>query len=250
VPRESVLEAIKVLSSPSTAATQCKYTNLNRIPAGRRSNALLMSQSLGKPNPKCVGCALESALCCALAAPSAITPHRDLIGVIVRVGRCYVCGTASICVSLDTKTCSLEFLVNKVLRAKLGFHQPNVSFGAKELCGADPDDFGGAAQMEKNMQKLLSEWKIGAGAGLLIDDELTSLERRVYIEHAEFDEEENPDGFTFTSGGAAPAVSPNPLCTAAEAATEAAGGGTKRSAPGEEADTDGAEGGAKKARVA
>jgi hypothetical protein len=137
--------------------------------------------------------------------------------------------------------CSLDFLVNKVLCAKLGFHQPNVSFGTKELCGADPDDFGGAAQMEKNMQKLLSAWGIGHGAMLDVDDELTNLQRRVCIEHAEFDEEENPDGFAFTSGGA-----PAPVVEAT------AGGGTKRLAPSEveaRADADAEENGAKRARV-
>jgi hypothetical protein len=59
--RDAVLEATKVLSSRSTAATQCRYTNLVRYPAGRRSNALLTSQPLGKPNSKCVSCAHEFA---------------------------------------------------------------------------------------------------------------------------------------------------------------------------------------------
>ena len=81
-------------------------TFLTRKAVGRRSNAYLSCQQLMGPNKKCA-----------------------------------VCGTAIVIVTLDTKVCTLEFLVTKVLKGAQGFVVPNVSFGAQELVFGTEEDF-------------------------------------------------------------------------------------------------------------
>lgn len=42
-------------------------------------------------------------------------------------GICYVCSTAEVTVQLDTTRCTLEGLVKRVLKGKLGFNEPTIA---------------------------------------------------------------------------------------------------------------------------
>ena len=154
---------------------------------------------------------------------------------------CFVCGTATATLALDTATCNLDFVVNKVLKGKLGFHQPNVSCGDTELiCYAeDTEDGVLAKKLERQLTTLV--WSSGEqhtgvkdGDSLVVDDDLTSTTLRIVIQHQEFDEEDVPDLFMVSNASDSGGECSAPVCscmvrTALMELREFFSGGEKRS---------------------
>ncbi len=82
---------LKILEDKAPIAEACKYTYWRRFPTGR--GLLLLPTKLDPPNP-----------------------------------HCYICAEGSINVWVDPETMQFEAFLSKVLKGKLGFNQPTVSF--------------------------------------------------------------------------------------------------------------------------
>jgi ubiquitin-like 1-activating enzyme E1 B len=215
-----VLEGIKILQKRTD---ECKSTFLTRKLMGRRSNAHLSCQNPMAPNKKC-----------------------------------FVCGTAIVFITLNTKEATLDFLVSKVLKGAQGFVVPNVSIGKIEILHGTEEEFDedeGEGEYAKVVAKTLAEWTIVDGSTIMVDDDVSELKLtvtafspqpppfahrcacaeprvmslpcvhacacvQVQIVHAELDEEEVPEGFTVGLGNDASRTNPE----------EQASGGKKRAA--------------------
>jgi ubiquitin-like 1-activating enzyme E1 B len=90
-----VLEVLKVLQGPE-AAPRARITFISRAPTGSRKRSLLTALNLQDPRPGC-----------------------------------YVCGTQTLQLRIDTTVSTLRVLINDVLRGALGFSEPNVDNGAE-----------------------------------------------------------------------------------------------------------------------
>ena len=107
-----VLEVFKVLEASDSAKARARITYISRAPTGSRKRALLTALPLPLP----------------------------------RAG-CYVCGTQSVTLKIDTTAAPLRLLVNDVLKGVLSFVEPNIDNGVEfnfidsREEGEDDDDF-------------------------------------------------------------------------------------------------------------
>lgn len=119
---------------------------------------------------------------------------------------CYVCRSAIIPLSLNVHEWTLERLLQKVVKGKLGFEAPTIlingDFVWEEGEGADEDEF------KPNLQKVLSKLPCGGiqnGTVIELDDATQDLTIQVTVTHrAEWDEEEKKEEYPFIVGGAPP----------------------------------------------
>lgn len=127
-------------------------------------------------------------------------------------GGCFVCRSAIIPLTLDVNEWTLERLLDKVVKARLGFEAPTVlingDFVWEEGEGADSEEF------KPNLPKVLSKLPCGGiqhGTVFELDDATQDLTIQVSVTHqAEWDEEENTDEYPFVVGGAPPKPKPEP----------------------------------------
>jgi ubiquitin-like 1-activating enzyme E1 B len=96
---------------------------------------------------------------------------------------CYVCGAAQLHLLVDTHHTSLNLVVNKVLKQKLGFNAPSVTAGNNLLYeeGEDADE-----DLQANLPLMLSQCPGGGvhhGSLLQIADYTQDLEMQLAIEH-------------------------------------------------------------------
>ncbi len=113
-----VLECLKVLRGDDVKRS-CKYTSVNKAPT--RKGYVVLPSPLDPPNP-----------------------------------RCYVCSMQTLTLTIDTGACTLEKLVDDVLKNKLGFNEPEFTVGsdASKLfyypdAVEDDKEDGGTFQFEK-----------------------------------------------------------------------------------------------------
>lgn len=113
---------------------------------------------------------------------------------------CYVCNSSQVELSIDTVNATLDLVVNKVLKRKLGFNCPNVAFGPNILYeeGEDADE-----GTWVNLEKTISQCLGCAGDGSIVNvyDQTQSLDMDIVIKHlsaealAELGETTADDGF-------------------------------------------------------
>ena len=153
-------ELLKILDGSAPVAEACKYTYWRRFPT--RQGHLLQPTRLDPPNPGC-----------------------------------YVCSKATIDVWVDCDTTTFETFLAKVLKGRLGFNEPSVSYGEGGVWeeGDDADDF------SMNLLKLLKDMPSGGmvdGTLVSVEDFSQDMEVELLVHHkpvADFNEEVNPEGF-------------------------------------------------------
>mmetsp|Transcript_17796 Transcript_17796/g.23061 ORF Transcript_17796/g.23061 Transcript_17796/m.23061 type:complete len:668 (-) Transcript_17796:312-2315(-) len=110
--------------------------------------------------------------------------------------KCFVCNTAQLELYIDTKTATLETLVNAVLKKRLSVNEPSVSIGYNTLY---EEGDGADEGLKINLPKILQELPAGGvkdGITLSIEDFSQDLTLNIIVYHREeFDEEKNPEGF-------------------------------------------------------
>lgn len=160
-----VLECLKVLAGRESA---CRYCVCNRNPSGRKRDVLLAASSLDPPRPGC-----------------------------------YVCGTSSIVLTLDTKTFTVGQLIEQVVKKHLSFNKPTIDAtfldgSADQLCEGDDDlDEDERAKYERYHGLTLDKlpMPIASGTQLTVEDFTQSLKVTIDVRHAVLDPEEVPSGF-------------------------------------------------------
>ena len=135
---QQVLELFKILDGKVAVPEACRYTYWRRFPT--RQGHLLQPTRLDPPNPKC-----------------------------------YVCSTTTVDLWVDTTATTFEVFLAKVLKGRLGFNEPTVSYGEGAVWeeGDDADDF------SVNLPKLLVDLPnggLGDGALLSVEDFSQDLE--------------------------------------------------------------------------
>ncbi|KAG5191182.1 putative ubiquitin-activating enzyme [Tribonema minus] len=118
---------------------------------------------------------------------------------------CFVCGTRTVDVHLDTAALTFGEFVSRVLKSRLGVNEPSVSVGSSLIYEEGED----AAQgLRANLPKRLRDLPGGGvtdGTSLSVEDFSQDLDVTVCVYHRVFDEEEVPDGFVV--GGQMPVAS-------------------------------------------
>jgi ubiquitin-like 1-activating enzyme E1 B len=183
---QQVTELFKVLAAgPQPNLREvCKYTYWRRFPT--RQGHLLQPTTLDSPNP-----------------------------------HCYVCAKAVANVYLDTAAWTFEGFLAKVVKGRLGFNEPTVSYGSGSVWeeGDDAD----TAAFAPNLPKTLAELPAGGvvdGVMVCVDDYSQDVELQLRVHHlswSDVDGEQHPEGFHV---GDEP---PKPAEAAEEAPADAAG---------------------------
>lgn len=178
-----VVEALKVLSTEGVES--CANVYLSRSLGGRRKDKLIVHAKVPPPDPAC-----------------------------------FVCGKASVTVTLDLGRSTGEMLIKSVLQGKLSFHEPTVNHGDRGLyeCGEELEQEEIAAN-EAKLPKLLSEapFSLTDGAMLDVDDHSQSLACQLLIRHCvDLDPEKHPEGFIVAGSAAAVAADATPASLATE----------------------------------
>ena len=193
-----VLEALKVLSGRSE---QCKYNVCNRLLTGRRRDVLLAGTPLDPPSEGC-----------------------------------YVCGTSTISLPLDTTAFTAGMLIDQVIKKHLSFNRPTID--AETIAGdsdqiaegADPDDLDETEVAKyaryRDLPLASLPQPIVTGSTLAVDDMTQDLSVKITVRHEILDPEEVPAGFLCSGAASSSTVVSNPT-----AAT-----GDKRSLGEEEGD--------------
>ena len=118
---------------------------------------------------------------------------------------CYVCKKSSIHLTIDTESWTLNDLILKVIKKRLGFNAPTILMGDSAIYeeGEDADEL-----FLKNLPKSLTGLPCGGmkdGTSFTVEDFTQDMEVDVIIQHrdgSEWDEKKDPDGFVL--GGQAP----------------------------------------------
>lgn len=181
-----VLEALKVLRG---ATDRCKYMACNYYElTGRKRDRLLAPDALDAPNP-----------------------------------RCYVCGSSSLALSLDTTKVTVGQLLDDVVKKHLSFNRPTVDYcnlegNGDQLCEGQEDevDEEEAAKYERYRALALSALPapIGSGTELDVADTSQELSLKIQVVHAVLDEEKAPQGFLLS--GDADAAKAAAVCPPAD----------------------------------
>lgn len=156
-----VCEAFKIIDNPQNIAKQCKYTYCNRV---WDSRGMLL-------NPV------------ALAPPSA---------------KCYVCSTKMLDLIVDTTDMTLRTFVTKILKARLGVHEPSISIGANTIYeeGEEAEEC-----LLVNLDKKLCNLPAGGvehGTILSVEDFCQDFTCQLCIQHQpldDFDPKQTPQQF-------------------------------------------------------
>jgi len=118
---------------------------------------------------------------------------------------CFVCKNAVIPLTLNVNEWTLQELLQRVIKGRLGFEEPTLmlqgDFIWEEGDGADEVEFKG------NLSKKLSELPCGGiqhGTVLEIDDNSQSLKVCITITHQDEWEGKTPEDFPFVTGGLPP----------------------------------------------
>jgi ubiquitin-like 1-activating enzyme E1 B len=140
---------------------------------------------------------------------------------------CYVCNASQVELSIDTDVATLETVVKKVLKGRLGFNCPNVQCGADVLYeegeGADEDTWA-------NLPKTLRDFLRGDGAVITVDDFTQDLNLDVIVKHLPSEDLEAlsgsaaEDGFVLGGLGELEKKQKQSAAAAAAAASGAASG--------------------------
>lgn len=165
-----VAEAFKILQAAKPIGEACKYTYCNRYADSR--GTLLNAMALQKPNPEC-----------------------------------FVCSQTVLKLYIDTKTTTLEELVDKVLRGRLGVNEPSVSIGPSTIYeeGEDSEE-----SLRSNLPKTLSDLPAGGiidGVQISIEDFSQDFTCSIAVFHSDsdiFDEKETPEQFVLGSNAERP----------------------------------------------
>jgi ubiquitin-like 1-activating enzyme E1 B len=112
--------------------------------------------------------------------------------------RCFVCGTDMLEVEIDTETATLQDLVTKVLKNKLGLNEPSITVGSSGIYeeGDDADE-----DLEANLPTVLCKLPGGGisnGSVVDVNDFSQDLDLKLSIVHksvAVFEEEKNGDHY-------------------------------------------------------
>lgn len=169
---------------------KCKYINCVR--QASRNGLLLIASQLESPNPDC-----------------------------------FVCRSATVHVSLNLTNWTLQHLLDKILKADLGFVEPAIMIEGNVVWEEGEDDF------VVNLPKKLSDLPCGGiqhGTVLLVEDYSQDLSVEVVVSHCEeWPKEKNDDGvddddaaadpFKFKVGGSKPVAVAPPSAASAAAAT-------------------------------
>ena len=96
---------------------------------------------------------------------------------------CYVCNTAQLTVHIDTHAATLEFLVKKVLKGRLGFNQPSIVQGSNMLYeeGEDAEE-----SLAENLPLMLDKCPGGGladGSLITVEDFSQDLTVLVLLRH-------------------------------------------------------------------
>lgn len=117
---------------------------------------------------------------------------------------CYVCNSNQLVLEIDTNLTTLEVLLKKVIKTKLGFNLPSISLGHS---GLYEEGDGADVALQSNLSLFLSKCPGGGvheGSVLSIEDFSQDLEVNILIKHvedSEFDDEETPDHYVLSGQG-------------------------------------------------
>eukprot|EP01132_Coremiostelium_polycephalum_P004882 gene4882-6090_t len=141
-----VMEALKVIGGD---LNKCQATYLCKLPSRKR---LLLPVQLETPNPNC-----------------------------------YVCNQNYITLKIDTHKTTLKKLLTEVLKKHLAFHQPILTVGTSQLYEDGEEDLS-KEELEERAKlelKFLSQYKMGDGALLVVDDFQQNFKVSILINHCE-----------------------------------------------------------------
>jgi len=137
---------------------------------------------------------------------------------------CYVCNTAQLTLHIDTMETTLDFLVKKVLKGRLGFNQPSIVQGSNMLYeeGEDAEE-----SLAENLPLMLSKCPGGGlvdGSLITVEDfsqDLTVLVLLRHRDNASFaeDPEESVASDLFLLGGGSASAHATTSATTATTAT-------------------------------
>ncbi|CAM9189780.1 unnamed protein product, partial [Laminaria digitata] len=190
-----VMEALKILKGGIPISEACRYTYCLREPT--RKGLFLLPTPLEKP-----------------------------------ARSCFVCNTNTLELCLDTDTLTLQDLVDKVLKQRLGINEPTVGLGSTTIY---EEGEGADERLEVNLVKLLKDLP-GGGVNndttVEVEDYSQDLTIKLSVFQQTFDEEEVPEGFTISGDATArPAATGATAVPAADAtAGPAENGGANGSA--------------------
>jgi len=160
---QQVHELFKVLDAKVPVREACKYTYWRRFPS--RQGHLLQPTKLDPPNPKC-----------------------------------YVCSQGAMAhVYLDTSEWVFEDFLAKVVKGRLGFNEPTVSYASGSIWeeGDDADEEAFKTNLPKKLEALPSGGVVD-GVVVGIDDYSQDMELQLRVHHLSWDEvdgEAHPESF-------------------------------------------------------
>ena len=189
----------------------CKGVAGNIIPAIATTNAIIAGiQVLSATKYLITKTATEEAVikCC---------PHTYCMRMSNRRGNylnptvpdppsdgCYVCGRAQIVLEIDTNIATLDVLVQKVIKGRLGFNEPSIMI-QDSIIFEEGEDAGDS--MSENLHLVLSACPGGGihdGSIFALTDFSQDLDITVLVRHVDdssFNDEENSEHFSIIGAG-------------------------------------------------
>jgi ubiquitin-like 1-activating enzyme E1 B len=153
-----VVQALKIVEGLEPIAKACRYVYCLREPT--RKGLLLQPAKLQKPNPSC-----------------------------------FVCSAHQLDLTIDTTKATLQDLVDKVLKGRLGINEPGVSIGDSQVY---EEGEGCEEKLRANLPKKLCDLPAGGivdSSHLSIEDFSQELTVPINVYHKVLDEVEVPEGF-------------------------------------------------------